>query len=248
MASVLTTISLPRGRRVSEATSKEILRLVLTEFGWIRPVEYGKHEADKELPHVPVEKQIDHLTDFIRDRGTLGLRESRSIRFNLAPPQPNLPIGDIVWEAPPSHPGLRLEKHRDAVWRLMTLVQSPLAEAMTVDEKKSVTYRFVPTPTGEEQLLTVRGYWEGLRHAFWRMWFGRPYVQFFGRDRLEEVPAYHSAPLDPDGFFIQVREKPDTWNTPEAQRAALALKSALNPRAFYDATNPEAVLETPTFE
>lgn len=72
----------------------------------------------------------------------------------------------------------------------------------------------------------------------WLTVFGQPYVEMFGRARIETVPAYEVKPISTEAILVNVtRDLPDTeagWGTFKVARDRC--KRHLNTNAFFDPT------------
>jgi hypothetical protein len=243
--SVITYLEYPEGHVPAPPETAQVVRFLVSTSRWIQPKSYGSGEADLLLPKMGGEELADFLVSFREQEGSLTLEEKRKLQLIIAPPKQTLPAGDITWEAPASHSALERSAHMSTVWHLMHLTGAPVAEAMSTGEQGAFTNRIVQRDGYEEMVRTVRGNHWGLRHAFWRMWFGAPYVKFFGKDRLEEAPAFYRQVLEPDGFFVQVYEDPEEWSSDKASAACKAFEAALGRKAFYNPKSPDDKLETP---
>jgi hypothetical protein len=96
-------------------------------------------------------------------------------------------------------------------------------------------------------LPTVGSYVNGLEHPHWRMWFGHTWTDFLGRDVLARAPALVTRALDEGGWFVQLHERPEEWNTPAGLAAAERFAAALGKPVFYDPAQPHRKLAAPDF-
>jgi hypothetical protein len=245
--SVLTYLEYPDGRVPSPEETEQVIRFLLTTSKWIDPKFYGSAEADQPVPQMSLAKLVDFLVRFYEQEGSITLVEKRGLQLIVSPPTPTLAAGSITWEAPAKHPALTLSAHMPAVWHMMHLVRTPLAESMSKNERDAFSMRLIQCDGYEEEEYTVLGYRNGLRHAFWRMWFGAPYVAFFRKKSLDAAPAFYKQALDPDGVFVQLHKDPDEWSSSEGRAASAAFQKALGRKAFYNPESPEDILETPDF-
>ncbi len=188
---IFTYLEYPGDRVPEQAATEQVIRFLIATSRWLEPKTYGSGEADQAAPKLKGEKLVDFLVEYAAKEGSLTVREKRGLQLMIRPPVPDLMAGRIRWEAPASHPALERPAHMRAVWHLMHLTGAPVVEAMSKDEQDAFTYRFVERDDGsEEQVRTVRANRFGLRHAFWRMWFGESYIRFFGKDRLAAAPGF----------------------------------------------------------
>jgi hypothetical protein len=117
----------------------------------------------------------------------------------------------------------------------MSLMGSPLAQSAPEDDLSRKTERWVPLPggLGQEQVLNVRGYSEGLAGLYWRNFFGAPFLRLFG-DRLDTLPPECRQELSDELVLVQPYELPTQAGTPEGDARERQLISLLGPECFYD--------------
>jgi len=84
---------------------------------------------------------------------------------------------------------------------------------------------------------TLPGPPEALTDVFWLNYFGRPYVDLFGRETLLGAPALWVRDLA-EGVALSIAETPWESSAPAALRRARDIKKALGADAFLDPRAP----------
>ncbi len=92
-----------------------------------------------------------------------------------------------------------------------------------------------------------------LNGVWWINVFGPSYVDFFGRETLNELAGYRNEFIPPGCFWLQPTRSPEEMWSPSGREAAEGLKSGLcRPKAFYgyQKGKPAFMLayETPSFD
>ncbi|MGE3270259.1 MAG: hypothetical protein AB7P40_16015 [Chloroflexota bacterium] len=81
---------------------------------------------------------------------------------------------------------------------------------------------------------------------YWLNYFGRPYRDLIGRDRLMTAPAHELREIG-DGVLIGLAEDPRAWNTPEYRQCERAVIDHLGQQYFFDRNDPERETIAPDF-
>ena len=89
-----------------------------------------------------------------------------------------------------------------------------------------------------------------LPDLYWGNLLGPPYVELFGRERIESAPAYTVKQVGPDLYYLQLSERledlRDRWDEVDAVRAAV--KQHLGANAFWDpALGEDHAYDVPAF-
>ena len=74
----------------------------------------------------------------------------------------------------------------------------------------------------------------GIPGIYWGNYFGPFYVDWFGRDKFEDLPCVEKRWLDSGGIFFTTASTPFDWNTNEARQLQQAAKEHLGQNAFFD--------------
>ncbi len=75
---------------------------------------------------------------------------------------------------------------------------------------------------------------EGIPGVFWGNYFGPFYVDWFGREKFDDLPCVEKRWLDTGGIFFTTSATPFDWNTPAARQMQQAAKDHLGQDAFFD--------------
>ncbi len=70
--------------------------------------------------------------------------------------------------------------------------------------------------------------------VYWGNYFGPFYVDWFGREKFEDLPCVEKLWLDGGGIFFTTASTPFDWNTNEARQLQQAVKEHLGQNAFFD--------------
>jgi len=89
-----------------------------------------------------------------------------------------------------------------------------------------------------------------LPDLYWGNVFGPPYVELFGRERIESAPAHIVKQVGPDLYYLQLSEQLEDMRDKRDEVAAVraAVKQHLGANAFWDpALGEEHVYDVPAF-
>lgn len=75
---------------------------------------------------------------------------------------------------------------------------------------------------------------ESIPGVFWGNYFGPFYVDWFGREKFDDLPCVEKSWLDSGGIFFTTAPTPFDWNTPEARQMQQAAMEHLGHDAFFD--------------
>lgn len=96
----------------------------------------------------------------------------------------------------------------------------------------------------------VRAIGANITHAtpglYWLNFFGAPYVDLMGRERLLSAPAYEVKPVD-DGVLIALDEAADGWQSEAYRRRERAVIAHLGEQYFFSRHDPERKTVAPDF-
>jgi hypothetical protein len=96
----------------------------------------------------------------------------------------------------------------------------------------------------------VRAIGAKITHAtpglYWLNFFGRPYLDLIGRERLLSVPAYEVKPVD-DGVLIALDSSADAWTTAAYQQREQAVIEHLGKQYFFSRHDPARQTVAPDF-
>jgi hypothetical protein len=78
---------------------------------------------------------------------------------------------------------------------------------------------------------------------YWKNFFGQPYVEMIGLDRLLAAPTAEVNMLT-DGVLLSLGENPDEWGNPQYRAREDATISHLGERFFFSRADPDRKTET----
>ncbi|WP_224240572.1 hypothetical protein [Hyalangium gracile] len=218
---------------------KELLQRIFHDYRWFKPTRYGRAFLNGKLE--PERPDIDALVAFYEEYQNITIAAKTDRDFILIyPTKPGAEypyVGSINWTTSVKEadkPKWRAA-HLRQVQEVMSLVESPLAQAGPDDDFQRKTRRLVPNADGfgQEQAITVRDFSEGLAGLYWRSFLGAPFLRLFG-DRLDALPAECRQELGDEHLLIQPYELPTQAGTPEGDARERQLISLLGPEHFYD--------------
>jgi hypothetical protein len=85
---------------------------------------------------------------------------------------------------------------------------------------------------------------KSLPGIYWLNYFGRPYVEMFGKDRLLSAPAHKVGPVA-EGVLIELAQDPSDWELPSYRAAESALIAHLGESYFFSRFSPERATVAP---
>lgn len=233
-----TRIALPPGA-IPGGMVRELLRLVLEEYQWFRPMRYGYASLKKKIDpeHIDYHALVAYYDDL--KSIMVGARTDRDfLMVSSAKPGDPPYMGSVVWSRSPKEvdqPEWQVPYGRQIV-EVMLRLGSPLAQAGLDEDFDRKTWRSVPDADGfgEQQVSTVRDYSEGLAGVYWGNFFGPPFARLFG-ERLKFLPSGCIKQDLPGGIvLVQPYEKPSLAGTEEGLARERALIAHLGPECFYD--------------
>ena len=74
----------------------------------------------------------------------------------------------------------------------------------------------------------------GIPGVYWGNYFGPFYVDWFGREKFDDLPCVEKRWLETGGIFFTTAPTPFDWNTPEARQMQQSVKEHLGADAFFD--------------
>jgi len=86
-----------------------------------------------------------------------------------------------------------------------------------------------------------------LSAIYWLNYFGPPFVELFGRQKLIQAPVYAARPVGP-GVLILTSPSPLDYGKGGVRGAEETLKDYLGREAFFDTKRPGGPYRTPTFD
>jgi hypothetical protein len=87
---------------------------------------------------------------------------------------------------------------------------------------------------------------KALPGLYWLNFFGAPYRDFIGRERLLSSPAHEVRELD-GGVLLALHADPRAWETPHYRAAERRILEHFGPDHFFSKDNPYKRTVTPNF-
>jgi hypothetical protein len=87
----------------------------------------------------------------------------------------------------------------------------------------------------------------GLPGLYWVNFFGQPYRELIGRDRLFTAPAHQVREVD-DGVLLMIHPEPQAWDTPEYRMAEDRILAHVGRRFFFAREDPDRETAAPPFD
>jgi hypothetical protein len=81
---------------------------------------------------------------------------------------------------------------------------------------------------------------------YWLNFFGRPYLDLMGHERLLSAPAYEVKPVD-DGVLVALDAAADAWNTAAYRQREQAVIEHLGKQYFFSRHEPSRQTIAPDF-
>jgi hypothetical protein len=233
-------INLPPKKPIADKI-EELLRLIIVEYKWIDPKKYGHIDSDIKIDKSSFDLYKKDLLKVYNEENDLTL--GRGNECVVVYPVKDDFFGDVYFSTA-RYP--KIDPICEQVVTIMKLFKSPLSYSGTEEMYSTFLNRRVERENYSEELITVKSYAHGLTNAFWRMWFGKEYIDFFGKVKLDTAPAF-SKKYEDDIYFIQLFESPFDWNTEEGMKITEAFKNHVGKDSFYDPADPEKKLKAPDF-
>jgi hypothetical protein len=87
---------------------------------------------------------------------------------------------------------------------------------------------------------------DSLPGLYWLNFFGAPYVELMGRQRLLSAPAYEVKPIG-DGVLIALDSSAGAWQNPEYKKREQEVIEYLGKEFFFSRHEPDRKLVAPVF-
>ena len=81
---------------------------------------------------------------------------------------------------------------------------------------------------------------------YWLNFFGQPYRDLLGRERLLAAPGCRTAEID-DGVLLELHEEPRAWHTDEYRQVQERVLDHLGRQHFFDRRHPDRETVAPDF-
>lgn len=230
---------------INDADIEKLLDLCINKYKWILPAKYGHIDADIKISGDKLEDYQSKLLNTYKEYNDLII--SKGNNYLIIYPDKNGFAGDVFYSNTNYSTKFKSKNIIQEVRVIMNFLNSPIAVSGTYEMYNNFLLRDVERDGKTQSIVTVKNYSYGLTNAFWRMWFGKDYINFFGKDKLDQTPAFYKEYKD-NIYFIQLFESPYDWNTPEGLKIKEDFKKIVGENAFYDPKDPERLLTAPDFK
>lgn len=82
---------------------------------------------------------------------------------------------------------------------------------------------------------------------YWLNYFGAPYVELIGRERLLSAPAYEVKSIG-DGVYLRLSEGPEAWQTSDYRQREQECLQHIGTQNFFSRNDPDRPTVAPKFE
>ncbi len=109
-------------------------------------------------------------------------------------------------------------------------------------------YGFIAHTRQERRQSPILTPAERLPGIYWANFFGRPYIEFFGRDKLLAVPCYEVREINEDLILLLTAESVNAPAMVDSDTVVNQVKTYLNQNAFAGPNFPEESCAVPAFD
>ncbi|MFN0251495.1 MAG: hypothetical protein ACKV2T_31765 [Kofleriaceae bacterium] len=207
----------------------------LIDLAWIAPERHGGYSNPLATPK---KDAVEAITSYWREHGLVvveGGGAELTIRCDAGDERTT--FQSLSCWTPTVPP-----QHAEGMARIARVLRSPVSVASR--DPHGRLYRLVPRGQGQERLLRLRGYGEGLIGLYWRNVLGPPFTTLFG-DSLRRLPAEGARDLGDGFWFIELGERPEDETSDDGRRRESEIIDALGRDAFYDLKNEKKPTRLP---
>lgn len=222
---------------------KALLDICIRKGCFITPQKYGDYFADTKVKGKFDSSDYKAIIEIFEKSGLLLLEHVKDYLQIIT--EPDVPYIDAVIFSSNKKNNV-LINDTQLLDNIIDVLSPAVSFSATDDCIRESSRREIAMDGYTKETYTVKDYSEGLTNAYWRMWFSEEYVNFIGKDRLDNAPTLISK-YENGIYFVQLFEDPNDWNTPESIQAVEAFKDAVGRDMFYDPDNPDKVLSAPDF-
>ena len=86
-----------------------------------------------------------------------------------------------------------------------------------------------------------------LKQAYWLNFFGRPYLDMFGREKVLQAPCHSVEEVKEGGVYLQAAPRFDSPEITDSDKLLLSLEEYLGPDAFAGRGYPKTPCRVPSF-
>ncbi len=125
--------------------------------------------------------------------------------------------------------------------------QEALNFSIDVSMMTHADYGFIAHKTQERRQSPVLTPAERLPGVYWANFFGRPYIEFFGREKLLAAPCYEVREINDDLILLVTAESLNAPELIESDEVVNQVKEYLNQNAFAGPHFPQEPCAVPNF-
>lgn len=225
---------------------EKMINLLLNENKYIEAKKYGNIFADKVIKKQEYKEFYNDFLNLYDDKKNIIIQDGKS-HLIIFQDKNNKSFNNRITLNINKKDNIFIKNNTlPVLFNLIKIINSPYSIASCKDFYRLYQRREIQKEKYIEEIPTVKDYSFGLKNAYWRMWFGKEYVDFFGKDRLDQAPAFYKEYKD--GIYsIQLYESPYDWNTPKGVKITKEFKEYVGKDTFYDPNDPETKLKAPDF-
>lgn len=137
---------------------------------------------------------------------------------------------------------------RDKYFDAPGKVEEFLRFAIDLSSIISADYGFISHAKQECRQSPVLTPAERLPGIYWANFFGRPYIEFFGREKLLATPCYEVREISDDLILLLTADNPYRSEMVESDEVVNHIKEYLGKKAFAGPRFPDEPCEVPQFD
>jgi hypothetical protein len=137
---------------------------------------------------------------------------------------------------------------RDKHFRNAANLDELLRFTVDVCQIISADYGFIAHTVQERRQSPVLTPAERLPGVYWANFFGRPYIEFFGREKLLTTPCYEVRGISEDLICILADESPSSTRMLESDDIVRGIRDYLDQNAFAGPHFPDEPCAVPKFD
>lgn len=135
-------------------------------------------------------------------------------------------------------------EYDDLIGNFFSIIPSSIALCGNSEAEEFYGYRIEKRAVGRERVPNVKTIGDGLAYPRWKTWFGKPYIDLIGKDKIMDAPCLYMKEYK-NSILVCLYENPADWNTEKNLSMVDQFKQHLGEDYFFDAANPSRKLKTP---
>jgi len=137
---------------------------------------------------------------------------------------------------------------RDKTFKQPGKIEEFLQFALDLGVTISADYGFISQTLPERRQSPILTPAERLPGIYWANFFGRPYIEFFGRDKLLATPCYEVREISKDLILLLASQSPYSPDLLDNDRVVEGIKEYLGQNAFPGPRFPDEPCDVPRFD